>query len=96
VILDWSLIYLILPYKIFYTTFKIIYRHHWYRKSNTENCHCIRTWYDFTLRSHLYLVSDYLAVMWEGSICIARIITSDKSRTSSAILYTEDTYLHHW
>ena len=38
-------------------------------------------------RFPLYLVGDYLAVMWEASICIARIITtvSDKSSTCSAI-----------
>ena len=46
-------------------------------------------------RSPLYLVGDYLTVIWEGRICIAGIITtvSDKSNTCSAILYTEDSAL---
>lgn len=45
-----------------------------------------------TLDLLLFLVGDYLEVMWEGSICISRIITtvSDKSSNWSAIRYTED------
>ena len=45
--------------------------------------------------SDLYLADDYLAVLWEGSVCIGRVITSvdAKSRTCSVKLYTEDSAL---